>query len=386
MKNKYLLRCTLIVVVILSAGCAILKSSKIQDVQSEQGYVNKMVYCLPKGMIRIQQKATEKTTELTVQTVYVPDSEKYYLLEYLPNSGYEEKVTVSLTNEMLLKKIDITSKPKIGEIAMKVFELAREIAKLTIPIPTARGPQPKIKCFDVMIDPEVILKTKSFNFLKELTAKRKELNDLTEALSSEKAKGTAQNQEKVNELNNSIKQKENIINNLVNSVDKVLKRDGYESFANLCNQCEIEDINLTPLFTKTWSNVDSLERGIKYRPLLPYRLEIKFPNNFFVQTIYLPNEGPIITLDVTRPAFADHVTSLTFENGVLTQADLTRPSETLAFMKLPIDLVKAIAGLPLDLLQFRVQNIQQSNTYLQEQINEIKYKQMLMELKQGKSP
>ena len=168
-------------------------------------------------------------------------------------------------------------------------------------------------------------------------------------------------------------------------IDKLSESSGSESLATICNLCEIEDISLTPLFTKTWSDSSSSPKGVKYRPLLPYRLEIQFPDNFFVQNIYLPNEAPIISMELTRPAFADRVTSLTFENGVLTQADLTRPSEALAFMKLPVDLVKAIAGLPLELLQFRVQNIQQYNALLQAQIDEIKNKQMLMELQRGKA-
>lgn len=388
MKSVNLLVSVLVGILLFNSGCArsVLDSQKIDEVSSQKAFVNKTVYCLPKGMIHFQRKAAGTATEVTVETLYVPDPEKYYTLEYVPNPTYEENITVSLTKEMLLKKIDITSKPKIGEILMKVFELAREIAKLTVP---SAGGFEVIKFCDVMIDPKIIPEKKFSEGVKQLAAKRMELKKLTNDLKSETTKPPEeQDKDKIEELKQKIKNKEKEVSNQTTLIDNRSENRDSESLGNICNLCGIEDISLTPLFPKgNWLYISPPAGGIKYRPLLPYRLEIQLADNLFVQTVYLPNEAPVITLDVTRPAFADQVTSLSFENGVLTQADLTRPSEILAFMKLPVDLVKAVAGLPLDLIQFRVQNVQQYNALMQAQIEELRNKQTLMELQQkGKTP
>jgi len=75
---------------------------------------------------------------------------------------------------------------------------------------------------------------------------------------------------------------------------------------------------------------------------------------------------------------------LSFTNGVLTKIDLTRPSEILAFAKIPVELVKAIAGLPMDLINFKVENVTANTNYLQAEINAIKAQQTLLGLQQQK--
>jgi len=394
MKHANLLVSALFGVLLLQCGCArsVLQSSKLPDPLPVQGTQIKMVYCLPKGMIHFRrQPGSGGSPEVTVETVFVPDAEKYYTLEYLPNRTYEETVAVSVTEEMLLKKIDITSKPKIGEILMKVFELSREIAKFSV-LPPSRAPgmEPEKYC-DVMIDPKMLLDKKSAAKCKALNQRLDQLNyDLEkqqkelEAVNLEAGKQKTQEKEttwRITGLNQAIQNTWAEIAQLKSGA----RAEPDNELARICNNCGIACIKLEPLFPQAdweWLSVSPPAGGIKYRPLLPYRLEIQLSNNFIVKTIYLPNEAPVITLDITRPAWADQVTSLSFEKGVLTQATLTRPSETLAFVKIPVDLVKAIVGLPMDLIKFRVENITQGSELLQAQINELKLKQELLELKQ----
>jgi hypothetical protein len=72
---------------------------------------------------------------------------------------------------------------------------------------------------------------------------------------------------------------------------------------------------------------------------------------------------------------------LTFDNGVLTGIHINKPSERLAGLKLPSDILKSIAGLPLDLLKVKVESAEQYNRYLEAQIQEIMKKQTLRDLK-----
>jgi hypothetical protein len=109
-----------------------------------------------------------------------------------------------------------------------------------------------------------------------------------------------------------------------------------------------------------------------------------FDTYVFSRTVLLPNEAPLMTLDITRPAFIRKVINLTFTNGILTEVHINKPSEILAGLKIPLDIVKAIAAIPKELLTFKVEYSQEYNKYLQEQINEIKKKQEIEDLRKGK--
>jgi hypothetical protein len=367
MKPTNLLIWTLLGLLVLPCGCArsILQSSPLPVVMAEKASDLNMVYSLPKGMIHFKRE----TQQITVETVYGPDPEKYYTLAYLPRSSFEETVNVSLTSDLLLSQIEVTSKPKIGEIFMKVFELAREIAKL--PITTAMGPE--VKLCDVMIDPELLLNIKPSQTA-DLEQSAKLLRRLEDDVKAIERKGSAKTEKDKEDL----KRSEMEIRGLKSKLSSV------KSLADLYDFCGIEKISLTRLFPSGITQaIPSPSEGVKYRPLLPYRLVIKLPDHFFDRIIYLPNEAPVITLDVTRPFFADRITKLGFEKGVLTRIDLTRPSETLAFVTLPVELVKAIVGLPLDLIKFRVENIQESNRFLEAQVFELQQRQALLQQRQA---
>lgn len=260
------------------------------------------------------------------------------------------------------------------------------------------GPPPTgaPKYCDVMIDPQLLLQ-KSAARCKIVNQKLHLLQNELDRLNQEIE--TAQEQRDQLDAKKQTKMIDNLTAKItlltknqkatMAEIEKLKSGAGFElngELDKICSYCGIGCIKLEPLFPQLdweWLNVPPSSGGIKYRPLLPYRLEIELSDNLIIKTIYLPNEAPVITLDVTRPAWADQVTTLVFEKGVLTQAILNRPSETLAFLKIPVDLVKAIVGLPMDLIKFRVDNITQGNQLLQAQIDEIKLKQQLLELKQN---
>jgi len=54
---------------------------------------------------------------------------------------------------------------------------------------------------------------------------------------------------------------------------------------------------------------------------------------------------------------------------------LTRPSELLAGLKVPSELIKAVAGMPLDLLQFKIDVHNKYRDYFQAQIDHLKKEQ-----------
>lgn len=95
--------------------------------------------------------------------------------------------------------------------------------------------------------------------------------------------------------------------------------------------------------------------GVVYRPLIACKIKTRSggtPNAI----VYVPNIYTLDSFSISRGAFIKKVSTLGFDNGVLTEIVLNKPSEAYGFMTLPVDLVKLIASIPGELLTIRVTN------------------------------
>jgi hypothetical protein len=125
------------------------------------------------------------------------------------------------------------------------------------------------------------------------------------------------------------------------------------------------------------------QRGVYYRPLMPYTLEVTQISdgvkNIKAETVFLPNFAPIIALDVTGASFVKKVTKLTFTNGILTKVNITKPSELEAAILIPYNIVKSFALLPTEIIQFKYNYSTEHTKLLEAQAAEIKAKDALIE-------
>jgi hypothetical protein len=95
--------------------------------------------------------------------------------------------------------------------------------------------------------------------------------------------------------------------------------------------------------------------GVCFRPLRPYVVTVTLGGRpFRSETVLLPNEAPILSLPVHRAAFVKNVTNATFNQGILTEVHIEKPSELLAFFEIPLAVAKAIAAVPAELLQVKI--------------------------------
>lgn len=90
------------------------------------------------------------------------------------------------------------------------------------------------------------------------------------------------------------------------------------------------------------------EGSFCFRTTRPIIVEIKANGGTLVsrQTLEVVNTRQVSSFDVRRAACVKKVTDLTFENGVLTKADITKPSEILGCISIPASILKAIVGFP----------------------------------------
>lgn len=82
--------------------------------------------------------------------------------------------------------------------------------------------------------------------------------------------------------------------------------------------------------------------------------------------LLLPNYSPVERIAIDATTFATNVHALTFENGMLTQAQTDQPSELLAIVKLPTNIISGVLGSVTNLIQLRF-NVGQQETALANQ-------------------
>lgn len=106
------------------------------------------------------------------------------------------------------------------------------------------------------------------------------------------------------------------------------------------------------------ANAEKTKDGIYYRTVLPYKMTLlAWEAGSLVRKIerivMLPNESPTYLFDMKRSALVKKTYDVKFENGFLTSAKINKPSEWLAGVSLPVDILKGIASIPAELIQLK---------------------------------
>lgn len=320
-----------IVLIVTFCGCtgAVLQSS-VNRAEPES-----IAYCLPKGLIHIQLKETTTSGvyELTVEPKIVPDETKLYKLKYLPNSWADDTIDITVGDNGLLKSVATTTVDRTVDIIQKLTEIAKELAKAVTPIKGVRPEEVKFKAvLDVLIDPDEPI---DGNITKVLGAAGIQL-----------------------------------------TIDPPPAKDA---------DGKLTDTQGSPEASPGEPAAASKppRASIYYRPLKQYK--VTFTNTGataakFIRTevIYLPNkkEDPL-TLDITRAPFVSKQSTLTFTDGMLTRYQITKPSEVLAGLEIPLKVIKTIIALPTDLIQLKIDYSTKETAWLTQQLNEITARQAL---------
>src|SRR3546814_15233334 len=77
--------------------------------------------------------------------------------------------------------------------------------------------------------------------------------------------------------------------------------------------------------------------GICYRPEEPFDLVLFVDKAEYDRTsLLLPTKAKLVEIPVTRAAFVEKTTTIDFEEGTLKQVDISKPSEVLEIVSLPV--------------------------------------------------
>jgi hypothetical protein len=97
---------------------------------------------------------------------------------------------------------------------------------------------------------------------------------------------------------------------------------------------------------------------VRYRPdpqhITPWVLDQ-------AHVLEMPNAAPTFSVDVRRAFFADRQTVLSFDDGVLSDATITKSSELDALADIPLQAAQFIVSIPTQVLQLRINRTSNAN-------------------------
>jgi hypothetical protein len=112
----------------------------------------------------------------------------------------------------------------------------------------------------------------------------------------------------------------------------------------------------------TMADLTEANRGILYRPNQAYQLFVfrRPPKSgtrwqlYQTKQVEMPNIAPIFSIGVDRSLFVKRSTTLEFDNGVLRDIFIEKPSEALEFVEIPLRVVQALVKVPAEILRVRI--------------------------------
>ncbi len=352
-----MMKCTFFAIslMLLLSGCSMLVLRS--DRMPQADHADKIIYALPKGMIRLAYIKAKDATSFIIEPVFLPDPNQTFTLRRCLDPSYDDEVQVSVDSNGLLKAISVTTTSQTGAILVEAAKLATKFAALQTT---------EEKYFDVSLDPNII-PTYSENLprLQELDkiVRKCEKDKNNREIELDTAEKMAKNATGV-----SIKSARDAFEEATRQYikakidfdkannDKVTQQDwaNHTTFANRYAEFGLNYASIEWLDPNINSNDGSDKlvhesTSIFYKPLKPCKVRVSMNESYFESIIYLPNKSPIIAIDITRPAFVKQVTKLTFAHGALTEIYLNKPSELLAGLQIPGNIINAIVGSALPL-------------------------------------
>lgn len=342
---------------------------------------------------------------------YVPDMTKAYTLEYNPEIATDDKISISVGPNQLLQTSTSLSRDESGQAVVMLAQIAGEAAKMAVGIPGAPVSAPASKM--------------SLSAEKLEPPKKEELKFLCKDLPP------------IN-IETFISPSTQVDNNKPFLIGKLN--------SDLANAAIPIQFKVQSLSTETTSNkapkkcqttgadsANCYKSGVLLRSPIPYVLTVEIGKNigngsgqvkeevFYEEfnekkhkdklnlavsdknqclpphvsqdyIIMAPNDGVVYSLDVQRARFVTKKTDLTITDGMLTKIDVDKPSELIGALSVPLDALKAIAGIPASMLSVQVKNTSdQASLYkaqsdlLGNQIQLLKNQQELKKLQESDS-
>ncbi len=329
-------------------------------------------------------------------TKQVADPDAPLMLEYRPEAGTADTFKVAVGANGLLSTVNSTSKDESAAIIIKLAELAKEGLKAATSL--AKGPSPAAALVEEEEDPQDTRRRKCAATLKKMSVTTEvNLSDVLRAATDGYATGTLP----TDRFNQKVVDAMRLVPNhrytpqLVKSIELTTKARGPLP-GTVSDARALTNPNATAY------------SGIVFRMMTPRTLTLDlstagldFGNGCTLvseaasigdTTLMVADPLKTFVVDNSRTAFVVKKVNLTVSDGVLLGIDVDKPSELLAAISLPVEVLKVIASIPAEMLSIKVKQVSDEKSLsaaqvemLKLQIDMIKQRQALIDAQNGAS-
>lgn len=344
---------------------------------------------------------------------YIPDTNHAYFLEHNENVLFDDNITIEVGENQLLTSAQAVAKDQTGEVLIKLADLAGTIAKMTTGVPSA----PKSQMWSAPIDRNKVMADKGPIYICVLPD-IKNIDTILDPTNLAAPDDTTINFS-ISKLNTSLAEAHLPIQIKASPLVKLenkpqsypaLKDNGFEigEFFNWdgcykSNSCISKGVLVRspiPYFITvdvTKNTGDSRfyriasDDEIKNKTIQKFidpqeclnQFEVKETRQTFLAMA--PNDGPITNVDVSRASFVTKTTKLSIVNGMLRKIEMEKPSQLMGFIKIPVDMAKAVAEIPGSILSFQIKNTQDEASFYKAQTDLLTQMQALKDKQDSKN-
>ena len=317
---------------LLLTSCSVLHSSHVKQLPNDALSTSAGYYFLPMAKLNFevheQRFKGKNDGDTKIRRIYYlkyhslslqPDPNHLYRIDYERSAFTHDLVTVTLTAEGLLDKVDVTTTDQSGALVVKLVNIAK--AAITKMPPPSGVPGTETQA-QLSLEEDIVIATVMINPTEDCDDKQKPF--------------------------------------FYDAKCKIVKPD---------DSLKVEE-------------EPECDKGICFRPVLPYEITLSNSKGNLTSRVIamLPNDAPIFELPVTRGAFVKKVTELDFENGVLTQVKIDKPSELLGALDIPLAAARAILSIPAELIQLKIDTTKSQSELVKAQKDLIEANEALLEL------
>ena len=126
--------------------------------------------------------------------------------------------------------------------------------------------------------------------------------------------------------------------------------------------------------------------SVCFRPVAPVRVSFTVANTAQQDVVLvLPDPRLLMSYNIRRGPCIQRVTNLKFTNGVMSSVDLSKPSEVLGCLDIPLQIAKAFTSIPSELLTLKINQTNQETSLLKAQTDLLKAQTALMATRLGQA-
>jgi hypothetical protein len=360
-------------------GCAVLTSELPETLQIDGRYPSGVHYYLPKGMLTLTLTVNKDaaTFRLTPEPLtYIADTSHRYYMQYRPRPDYSDVVQVKVHPQRGF--LQLISANTTDETFQAVVSLAGALSALRLEAASSRLNEDRLA--NLVIDPtdegEVLRAQNAFN---KVVGDYAKLRAASVCTVDKDAKIILDVSKRA--LCDSYRKLSNVAPEQPYVVLLFERIDPLDSDSAVCKpgrrhakvvRRHLPKVSTKPIVARAEADAPAkadCSVGLCYRPPEPYQLCMGVGKSLVRQVMLLPNEAPLVEIDIHRAFFINKVQEINFNtDGLLTSVKITKNSELEAISALPVAIFDAI----LTGLQVRVKIIDQ-------QINEAKITKDLIE-------